>query len=492
MRNRQATFRISERSSQKKQTPRAQRPSLRGAGRSAPSGDMGCFASKEVTETSVSSAHHAPKGDHGSLVDPRGNNASKSFAASSSSDAAWGETKPKPQSRRFLDDGRGGAGRGNGKTVRRGEASANAPNGGAYGSDDELEAQMASDSGNAVDAAADDAETERLERKAKKKRDKNRITDLEAYDLEEEDAGTKTEMLRRRAERNAAASNVMKKVFADVDDLSDSEFSPSASPRKGSSSFLLGGRVPGPIGGGLITGAAVRNNGRGLAPLGGKSKPPPLEPIPGLGEFSLVSNEWVPKSTERETPFGTNFAANAEPGELLLEDTRDTENKPEKIIQTAGDDFVWRDDETPYADDFEDDGRISNGDGEVTTARVGEDAYADDFEADDQTPAPEPAPESEPEPDPEPEPEPEPAPEPELHVEPSFDAGDVYASDLGIPQLPVTGARVGGPECPMEPVQTDDGGWGGGGFDDGRLEAAGEADVDYDDTGNGDEDDDVF
>ena len=69
--------------------------------------------------------------------------------------------------------------------------------------DDELEAQEATPGARwspPAEAAAADAEAARREKPRRwKKRDKHRVTDLEAHDLEGENPETKTEMLRRRA-----------------------------------------------------------------------------------------------------------------------------------------------------------------------------------------------------------------------------------------------------------------------------------------------------
>ena len=214
---------------------------------------MGCLSSKEVKDASVARSNPAPAGDHGSLVDDEAREkSSASFAAPSS---AWGESRPVPQARQFLDDGPSTssgpppASRRSAPTV-----SAGGPGDAPLDSDDELEAQMRPPPGAraapAEAAAAADAEAARREKKAKKKRDKHRVTDLEAHDLEGEDPETKTEMLRRRASRRAAEteSAAMRVVFGDVDAFSDGDFSPEGSPRKGA----LGGDGP------LITGAAVR------------------------------------------------------------------------------------------------------------------------------------------------------------------------------------------------------------------------------------------
>ena len=69
-------------------------------------------------------------------------------------------------------------------------------------------------------------------------------------------------------------------------------------------------------------------------------------------------------------------------------------------------------------------------------------------------------------------------------------AADVYAADLGIPSTSAGYADASVEISPQDPPAADDG-WADGGFDDG-LEAAGEADVDYDDAGLAEEDDDVF
>ena len=197
---------------------------------------MGCLSSKEVQDASVARSNPAPAGDHGSLVDDEAREeSSASFAAPSS---AWGESRPVPQARQFLDDGPGTssgpppASRRSAPTV-----SAGGPGDAPLDSDDELEAQMRPPPGARAapaEAAAADAEAARREKKAKKKRDKHRVTDLEAHDLEGENPETKTEMLRRRASRRAAEteSAAMRVVFGDVDAFSDGDFSPEGSPRK--------------------------------------------------------------------------------------------------------------------------------------------------------------------------------------------------------------------------------------------------------------------
>lgn len=474
-------------------------------GRSASRESMGCLSSKEVKDASVSTARAAPVGDHGSLVDEHGRNSSASSAPSNS--ASWGESRPKPQSRRFLDDGPGGGG--GMENVQRRRANGTAPVHGTYGSDDELEAQMHLGMSRVVqstsekDAAA--LEKERQERKAKKKRDKNRVTDLEAYDLETEDPETKTEMVRRRAER-ATQSRVMKKVFADVDDLSDEDFSPQRSPTKG----MAGGAPFGHIDGGtLITGKAVRNNRNTLAPLGGDLELLELAPntlVPPIPGEEPLEFESVPDvsavhepvaSREEDTCTGGLAEKSAEPeGDDFV--CRDDEREAAPAPAAEPEDFTWRDNEETaelYADDIEKDTR-ANGQGEARAAYSNEDPYAENFEVDGEEQAmetelePDPEPEQEPKPEPDSEPAPDPTPEPELHHEDS-DAGDIYASEF--PASPVGGAGDRVANVPPEPPNADDGGWSEGGFDGSwNVEAAGEADVHYDDVGDVDEDDDVF
>jgi hypothetical protein len=161
---------------------------------------------------------------------------------------------------------------------------------------------------------------------------------------------------------------------------------------------------------------------------------------------------------------------------------------------------VWRDDAAP-AGDLEGRGG-EGGDPETTTTTTtpaepdprlsgaAEDAYADDFEADEVDAAAAPAPAPAPAPLPVPERAPEPAPESEAPLNETFDAADVYAADLGIPSTSAGYADASVEISPQDPPAADDG-WADGGFDDG-LEAAGEADVDYDDAGLAEEDDDVF
>ena len=481
---------------------------------------MGCLSSKEVQDASVARSNPAPAGDHGSLVDDEAREkSSASFAAPSS---AWGESRPVPQARQFLDDGPGTssgpppASRRSAPTV-----SAGGPGDAPLDSDDELEAQMRPPPGARAapaEAAAADAEAARREKKAKKKRDKHRVTDLEAHDLEGENPETKTEMLRRRASRRAAEteSAAMRVVFGDVDAFSDGDFSPEGSPRK----VALSGDGP------LITGAAVR---RALRPadalggtLGGASKPP--EPTngsaPSLDALLAPSASFAPEplGTEagprvpepapaEETPAEETPAEETPaPTDDLTDDFvwRDDEREedaapPEAapVEPAAPDDFVWRDDAAP-AGDLEGRGG-EGGDPETTTTTTAEpdprlsgaaeDAYADDFEADEVDAAAAPAPAPAPAPPPVPERAPEPAPESEAPLNETFDAADVYAADLGIPSTSAGYADAIVEVSPPDPPADD--GWADGGFDDG-LEAAGEADVDYDDAGLAEEDDDVF
>jgi len=489
---------------------------------------MGCLSSKEVKDASVARSNPAPAGDHGSLVDDEAREkSSASFAAPSS---AWGESRPVPQARQFLDDGPGTssgpppASRRSAPTV-----SAGGPGDAPLDSDDELEAQMRPPPGAqkrapAEAAAAADAEAARREKKAKKKRDKHRVTDLEAHDLEGEDPETKTEMLRRRASRRAAEteSAAMRVVFGDVDALSDGDFSPEGSPRKGA----LGGDGP------LITGAAVR---RALRPadalggtLGGASKPP--EPTggsaPSLDALPAPGASFAPEPLGTEAEFPSSRVPEPAPAEetpaeetpaeetpaptddltddfVWRDDEREEDAAPPEaapVEPAAPDDFVWRDDAAP-AGDLEGRGG-EGGDPETTTTTTtpaepdprlsgaAEDAYADDFEADEVDAAAAPAPAPAPAPPPVPERAPEPAPESEAPLNETFDAADVYAADLGIPSTSAGYADASVEVSPPDPPAADDG-WADGGFDDG-LEAAGEADVDYDDAGLAEEDDDVF
>ena len=481
---------------------------------------MGCLSSKEVQDASVARSNPAPAGDHGSLVDDEAREkSSASFAAPSS---AWGESRPVPQARQFLDDGPGTssgpppASRRSAPTV-----SAGGPGDAPLDSDDELEAQMRPPPGARAapaEAAAADAEAARREKKAKKKRDKHRVTDLEAHDLEGENPETKTEMLRRRASRRAAEteSAAMRVVFGDVDAFSDGDFSPEGSPRK----VALSGDGP------LITGAAVR---RALRPadalggtLGGASKPPERTngSAPSLDALLAPSASFAPEplGTEagprvpepapaEETPAEETPAEETPaPTDDLTDDFvwRDDEREedaapPEAapVEPAAPDDFVWRDDAAP-AGDLEGRGG-EGGDPETTTTTTAEpdprlsgaaeDAYADDFEADEVDAAAAPAPAPAPAPPPVPERAPEPAPESEAPLNETFDAADVYAADLGIPSTSAGYADAIVEVSPPDPPADD--GWADGGFDDG-LEAAGEADVDYDDAGLAEEDDDVF
>jgi hypothetical protein len=176
------------------------------------------------------------------------------------------------------------------------------------------------------------------------------------------------------------------------------------------------------------------------------------------------------------------------------DDEREEDAAP---AEAATDDFVWRDDAAPAGDLEGLGGEI--GDPETTTTTpaepdppggAGEDAYADDFEADEVDAAAAPAPA--PDPPPVAERKPEPAPDSESPLNETFDAGDVYAADLGIPSVFAGDADAGVdvfPSAPDPPAADD--GWADGGFDDG-LEAAGEADVDYNDAGLAEDDDDVF
>ena len=443
---------------------------------------------------------------------------SASFAAPSS---AWGESRPVPQARQFLDDGPGTssgpppASRRSAPTV-----SAGGPGDAPLDSDDELEAQMRPPPGaRAAPAEAAAADAARREKKAKKKRDKHRVTDLEAHDLEGENPETKTEMLRRRASRRAAEteSAAMRVVFGDVDAFSDGDFSPEGSPRK----VALSGDGP------LITGAAVR---RALRPadalggtLGGASKPPERTngSAPSLDALLAPSASFAPEplGTEagprvpepapaEETPAEETPAEETPaPTDDLTDDFvwRDDERREEDaappeaapVEPAAPDDFVWRDDAAP-AGDLEGRGG-EGGDPETTTTTTAEpdprlsgaaeDAYADDFEADEVDAAAAPAPAPAPAPPPVPERAPEPAPESEAPLNETFDAADVYAADLGIPSTSAGYADAIVEVSPPDPPADD--GWADGGFDDG-LEAAGEADVDYDDAGLAEEDDDVF
>ena len=219
---------------------------------------MGCLSSKEVQDASVARSNPAPAGDHGSLVDDEAREkSSASFAAPSS---AWGESRPVPQARQFLDDGPGTssgpppASRRSAPTV-----SAGGPGDAPLDSDDELEAQMRPPGARAApsgDAAAD-AEARR-EKKAKKKRDKHRVTDLEAHDLEGENPRRKRRGVaarrgaRRRRSRRRCRSPAMSTSSA-------RRLSPEGSPRK----VALCGDGP------LITGAAVRRALRPADALGG-------------------------------------------------------------------------------------------------------------------------------------------------------------------------------------------------------------------------------
>ena len=508
---------------------------------------MGCLSSKEVQDASVARSNPAPAGDHGSLVDDEAREkSSASFAAPSS---AWGESRPVPQARQFLDDGPGTssgpppASRRSAPTV-----SAGGPGDAPLDSDDELEAQMRPPPGARAapaEAAAADAEAARREKKAKKKRDKHRVTDLEAHDLEGENPETKTEMLRRRASRRAAEteSAAMRVVFGDVDAFSDGDFSPEGSPRK----VALSGDGP------LITGAAVR---RALRPadalggtLGGASKPPertngsapsldallapsasfapeplgteagPRVPEPAPAEETPaeetpaeetpaptddLTDNFVWRDDEREEDAAPPEAVPVEPAApddfVWRDDEREEDAAPPEaapVEPAAPDDFVWRDDAAP-AGDLEGRGG-EGGDPETTTTTTAEpdprlsgaaeDAYADDFEADEVDAAAAPAPAPAPAPPPVPERAPEPAPESEAPLNETFDAADVYAADLGIPSTSAGYADAIVEVSPPDPPADD--GWADGGFDDG-LEAAGEADVDYDDAGLAEEDDDVF
>ena len=501
---------------------------------------MGCLSSKEVQDASVARSNPAPAGDHGSLVDDEAREkSSASFAAPSS---AWGESRPVPQARQFLDDGPGTssgpppASRRSAPTV-----SAGGPGDAPLDSDDELEAQMRPPPGaRAAPAEAAAADAARREKKAKKKRDKHRVTDLEAHDLEGENPETKTEMLRRRASRRAAEteSAAMRVVFGDVDAFSDGDFSPEGSPRK----VALSGDGP------LITGAAVR---RALRPadalggtLGGASKPPeptngsapsldallapsasfapeplgteagPRVPEPAPAEETPaeetpaptddLTDDFVWRDDEREEDAAPPEAVPVEPAApddfVWRDDEREEDAAPPEaapVEPAAPDDFVWRDDAAP-AGDLEGRGG-EGGDPETTTTTTAEpdprlsgaaeDAYADDFEADEVDAAAAPAPAPAPAPPPVPERAPEPAPESEAPLNETFDAADVYAADLGIPSTSAGYADAIVEVSPPDPPADD--GWADGGFDDG-LEAAGEADVDYDDAGLAEEDDDVF
>ena len=380
--------------------------------------------------------------------------------------------------------------------------------------------------------------------KAKKKRDKHRVTDLEAHDLEE-NPETKTEMLRRRASRRAAEteSAAMRVVFGDVDAFSDGDFSPEGSPRK----VALSGDGP------LITGAAVR---RALRPadalggtLGGASKPPeptngsapsldallapsasfapeplgteagPRVPEPAPAEETPaeetpaeetpaptddLTDDFVWRDDEREEDAAPPKRRPSSPrrpttscgGTTSVKKTRRRQAAP--VEPAAPDDFVWRDDAAPAGDlegrggeggdpdDDDDDDRCARSLGSVERRGA---PCADDFEADevDAAAAPAPAPLR------------PPhrrfrsarrgAPESEAPLNETFDAADVYAADLGIPSTSAGYADAIVEVSPPDPPADD--GWADGGFDDG-LEAAGEADVDYDDAGLAEEDDDVF
>ena len=371
------------------------------------------------------------------------------------------------------------------------------------------------------------------------------MTDLEAHDLEGENPETKTEMLRRRASRRAAEteSAAMRVVFGDVDAFSDGDFSPEGSPRK----VALSGDGP------LITGAAVR---RALRPadalggtLGGASKPPeptngsapsldallapsasfapeplgteagPRVPEPAPAEETPaeetpaeetpaptddLTDDFVWRDDEREEDAAPPEAAPVEPAApddfVWRDDEREEDAAPPEaapVEPAAPDDFVWRDDAAP-AGDLEGRGG-EGGDPETTTTTTAEpdprlsgaaeDAYADDFEADEVDAAAARAPAPAPAPPPVPERAPEPAPESEAPLNETFDAADVYAADLGIPSTSAGYADAIVEVSPPDPPADD--GWADGGFDDG-LEAAGEADVDYDDAGLAEEDDDVF
>ena len=479
----------------------------RGGARADSDERMGCVSSKGVEDASVARSNPAPAGDHrSSVVDEAREKSSASFTAPSS---AWGESRPVPQARRFPDDGPGTSS-GPPPASRRSapSVSADGPGDAPLEADDELRARMrprpGACAGPAEDEAAADAAAARREKKAKNKRDKNRVTDLEAHDLEGEDPETKTEMLRRRAA--ASRSAAMQRVFGDVEDFSDGNFSPEGSPRKGE-----GGVAPlgGPLGGSLITGAAVRHAARGtrhaLAPIGGVSRPPE----PPAGE-SATALDAFPAS-------GASFAP-----EPLHSSTEDGPRVPEEQTSVAPppappeparlDDFVWQDDEREEdaappeapllepaapAGDLGEHGR-EGGDPETTTMTpaeldpqltgASEDAYAEEFEPDEVDVAAAPAPASDP--PPAAEREQEPAPESEALLNKMFDAGDLYAADLGIPSASAGDADAGVEISPFEPLTVDDD-WADGGFDD-RLEAAGEADVDYDDAGLAEEDDDVF
>ena len=486
---------------------------------------MGCVSSKEVKDASVAGSNPSPAGDHGSLVDDEAREkSSASFTAPSS---VSGDSRPVPQARRFLDDGPSTSS-GLPPASRRSAPSVSA---GGLGdapldSDDELEAQMrAPPRARAAPAEADDAadaEAARREKKAKKKRDKHRVTDLEAHDLEGEDPETRTEMLRRRASRRAAEteSAAMRRVFGDVDDFSDGDFSPEGSPRKGEGSTAPMG---GPLGEPLITGAVVRRAGRGtrdaLAPLGGALKP--LEPrtggaAPALDAFLAQGASFAPKEPlgsltegprvpEEQTPAAPPAPPEPAPVDDFVwrDDEREEDAAPPEaaplLEPAAPDDLAWRDGAAPAGDLG---GRTrEGGDPETTTrttpaepdsrlAGAGEDAYADDFNPDEVDAAAAPAPAPAPDPAPAPEREPEPAPESEAPLYETFDADDVYAADLGVPSDSAGYADAGVEISPPEPPTVDDG-WADGGFEEG-LEAAGEADADYDDAGLAEEDDDVF
>ena len=458
----------------------------------------------------MAKSNPTPSGDHGSLVDDEGRDTSStSFASHPTSSAAWGESRPVPQARRFeLDDGPSAVDGSKNASRRRVSAmSLNTRGDAPFDSEDEIEAQMSKEtaSGARVDAAA---EADRKEKKAKKRRDKNRITDLEAYDLEGEDCDDKTEMLRRRASRRASESQstAMKKIFGDVDDLSDGEFSDHREDselvptQKNNGGLAPMAGYADLLGGPLITGAAVRR--KRIAPLGaplGSLLGAPLlgnalQPLEPLGSTNPNARSLVPSIQEDSR--SSWIQGDSENPDRFPEPVPEPTLFPDHILEHAPEpeDFVWRDDEEPATTRSKE-----------YAGGAGEDAYADDFEDEEQgvkasvadsTPQPAREPEPQPTPEPEPEPTPQPArePEPQPVLYDDFDAGDVYDADLGIPsaQADVAGdADAAFERLPPGSSAHDDAGWADGDFDDG-LEAAGEADVNYEDVGNVDDDDDVF
>lgn len=145
-----------------------------------------------------------------------------------------------------------------------------------------------------------DALKEKKMRK-KKKKDKNRVTDLEEFDLEAEDPETIEGRLKKNASKNigdvgVVSASVRKTVFGDIEDLTDEELTPRRPHSEmGDSTVVsrsaslaprpqLGGfGVSSSFGGPLIQGSGMRKSGLApLAPLGGNR-----QSLPGLNVGSL-------------------------------------------------------------------------------------------------------------------------------------------------------------------------------------------------------------